>query len=319
MQNKNFRKTAVLFLILTLGFLPALSYACENGEGNGQSENNKNQNSYKNNDKREEQKERKEEKDENKSCRKAFKGLFKSGNLGNKSSDFYVDCLKPFGFEAKYVGTASSTPETPDTTAPVISDLSITPATTTATITWYTNERSDSTVFWSTSAGVNINSSSTPSASNNNKTKNHRIVLNNLTASTTYFVIVRSRDSSSNTAISSETSFKTKSPIPITPVPDTTSPTISNVVTQVSTSTIQVSWNTNEPANSKIYYSTSTDFDVNATSTSSFMENVALVLNHLLSLVGLLPQTVYHLIVQSIDGSGNATTTQVLTTTTTSI
>jgi hypothetical protein len=105
--------------------------------------------------------------------------------------------------------------------------------------------------------------------------------------------------------------------------PDTTAPVITNISTNhiasttASSSIIQVSWNTNEPATSRVYYSTSSDVSVGATSTS-FIANLALRFSHLLSLINLLPDTVYYLFVRSVDGAGNATSTPVFTATTTS-
>jgi|SRR3989344_1460524 len=323
------RKITTLFLVLMIGLTPALSYANdkENKQDRGNDRQGENhdddddQDDDKGNDKnkserKEDKLERKEIKNENKTCRKAFKNLFRSGNLGRNSADFYIECLKPFGFETKFIGQASSTP---DTTSPIITDLSITPATTTANITWHTDEKSDSTVFWSTSANINIASPSTASTTKNQKTKNHRVVLGNLASSTTYFVIVRSKDTSSNMSNSSETSFQTKTLIVVV---DNVAPFVTDIlVTEVSTSTLKVAWNTNEPATSRIYYGTSTvdatnELDLNAISTS-FIENLTLKLNHLISIVSLLPQTIYHIVIRSIDGSGNATTTASFATTTT--
>ncbi|OHA89378.1 MAG: hypothetical protein A3B03_00105 [Candidatus Zambryskibacteria bacterium RIFCSPLOWO2_01_FULL_42_41] len=326
-MNQLIRKGAALslILILGLGFFPTLSYA-NNGNGNGkgkghnerekQSQHLTNLGRHDNDDdnNKSDKSDRKDERNTNKLCRKAFKNLFKFRNLGNNSVNFYVECLRIVGFEATFTGQISST--TPDTTAPIITNLSTAPATTTAIITWHTNEKSNSTVFWSTSPGIDINSSSIPSASESAKIKNHNITITGLTASTTYYLIARSKDNAGNTGTSSEISFHTNIPIPVPP--DVIPPVITNVATPVGTSTINVSWNTNEPATSKIFYSTSSDIDINATSTN-FMENLTLTLNHLISLVGLLPQTVYHLMIRSVDGSGNATTTPLLTATTTSI
>src|SRR3989344_5398383 len=315
MINQLIRKgTALsLVLILGLGLFPTLSYA-NNGNGKEKGHNEGERQSQRLNNPGHHDSDRKDERNANKSCRKAFKNLFKSRNLGNNNVNFYIECLRSVGFEATFTGQISST--TPDTTAPIITNLSTAPATTTAIITWHTNEKSDSTIFWGTSPGVDINSSSTQSASESAKIKNHEITITSLTASTTYYLIARSRDNTGNTGASSEISFHTTVTIPVPA--DTIAPNITNIATQVGSTTMQVSWNTDEPATSKIFYSTSSDLDINATSTS-FIENLTLTLSHLISLVGLLPQTVYHLIIRSVDGSGNVATTPLLTATTTSI
>ncbi|KKR30018.1 MAG: Dan4p [Parcubacteria group bacterium GW2011_GWC1_39_8] len=320
-MNQFSKRLMAFSLILMLGLTPALSYANNSNESEN-NRNNKHQKVERENEDHDDEDEHgrenkhkkdKSEKNANKLCRKAFNNLFKYKGFGSNSTDFFIECLRPFGFEARFTGTTSST--TPDTKAPVIYNLSITPATTTATITWLTDEKSDGTVFWSTSTGINTTSSSTASITNSHNTKNHRMVLENLTASTTYFVIVRSKDKASNTATSTETSFKTHSPVVNI---DNTPPVVSNISTEVGTSTIKVSWQTNEPATSKLFYSTSTNPDVTASSTS-FIANFALVLNHLISLTDLLPQTIYYLVIQSVDGHGNSTTSSSFATTTNSI
>jgi hypothetical protein len=86
--------------------------------------------------------------------------------------------------------------------------------------------------------------------------------------------------------------------------PDTTDPVLSFLSTSVGTSTVDVSWVTNEPATSKIYYSTTSPIVKTAT-TTSVMENTFLVTNRMLHISGLSPNTLYYLIVESTDGSNN--------------
>jgi len=100
-------------------------------------------------------------------------------------------------------------------------------------------------------------------------------------------------------------------------VVDNVAPTVSNIVTAVSTSSANVSWNTNEQATSRVYYSTSSA--ITSTSSTNFIENLTLKVSHLLSIAGLLPDTVYYFIIRSVDGSGNATTTPSFTATTTAL
>jgi Purple acid Phosphatase, N-terminal domain len=215
---------------------------------------------------------------------------------------FIWDCFLPFGIHKKFRGTASSTT---DTIAPIITRLSIRPNTQRAVVTWRTDEQSDSTIFWSTSANVDVNSSSTASIKKDGRVKAHRILIENLTASTTYYLIVRSKDTSGNINSSSETSFVTKALIP-----DHTPPVISAVATLVSTSTIHVSWRTNENASSRVYYGTSAGLDVNA-STTSFVETSTLSKEHTLSVNNLASSTTYYLSAESKDSSNNRSVTPV--------
>lgn len=93
-----------------------------------------------------------------------------------------------------------------------------------------------------------------------------------------------------------------------TTTPDITAPVISGVVsTSTTATTTQINWLTNELANSKVWYSTST-LVVAATPTASASSS-DYVWNHSISLSGLTASTTYHYLVTSIDKSGNTATT----------
>jgi len=91
--------------------------------------------------------------------------------------------------------------------------------------------------------------------------------------------------------------------------PDTIPPVISNIAaTSTASTTAMVTWNTNEIATSLIFYSTTTPVDINSTSTP-FVFNPALATTHSLNLTGLIPNTLYHFVLQSADASNNISTT----------
>lgn len=92
----------------------------------------------------------------------------------------------------------------------------------------------------------------------------------------------------------------TPTPTPtFTPTPDTTAPSISNVVISgVSDSSVTITWQTNESANSKINYGTSTSY-------GSSKDNGDMTTSHSLTLTDLSVNTSYHGQIQSSDGSGN--------------
>ncbi len=93
----------------------------------------------------------------------------------------------------------------PDTTPPVISNVQSTSITSSsAAITWTTDENSDSVVDYGTSPGNYTNT-----ASDATLVTSHNVPLSGLTASTTYYYIVTSTDASSNTATSTEFNFTT--------------------------------------------------------------------------------------------------------------
>ena len=104
------------------------------------------------------------------------------------------------------------TPPPPgDTMAPVISGVSATStASTTASVTWTTNEPADSTVWYATSTPVSTTTASSTSSAA--LVTGHSIDLSELSASTLYYYFVGSKDSALNTATSTESSFTTLAP-----------------------------------------------------------------------------------------------------------
>lgn len=81
------------------------------------------------------------------------------------------------------------------------------PATTTAQVTWSTNEVATSKVYYGTTTPLVLNSAAR--VSNSSLVTSHSLELINLTASTTYNMVVESSDGAVNTATSSESSFAT--------------------------------------------------------------------------------------------------------------
>jgi hypothetical protein len=125
--------------------------------------------------------------------------------------------LGPSGFDTDYgygrvnayaaLGLSGTTGGggTPDTTAPSISNVQATGVTDSgATITWNTDEPSDSVVRYGTSAD-----SLSTTVSDTALVTSHSIALTGLSASTTYYYEVQSTDGSGNAAVSSVQSFTT--------------------------------------------------------------------------------------------------------------
>lgn len=239
--------------------------------------------------------------------------IFKNGS--STPSD---NCTLPWGINMNWwwlFGNHGTTTPPADTTAPAISNVRAWPFLRAAFISWVTDEPSDSAVFWSTSSPVDVNSSSTPHREQSFRSRNHQMIIPGLSATTTYYAIVRSRDAAGNTAYSPEFSFTTGG-APTTPPPaDTTAPVISGVSLSVSTSTMSVAWTTNENASSRVFYSTSTPVTA-STSTTAYVESGTLLTNHNVTLSGLATSTTYYIRVQSADAAGNTQTSGEFSTTT---
>jgi len=198
-------------------------------------------------------------------------------------------------------GSGDGDDDDDDTTAPILSGVASQPATTTAEIRWSTDENATGQVWYSSVSPVTTNSPAL-SVQTDTLTEDHSFILSSLTASTTYYYMIVSRDASFNFATSSEQSFITLSDsVP----PDTTVPTISNIVATAATTSAQVLWDTDEDSNSVIYFDTTTPIDPD---TAFKVESASLITSHSLALSNLTASTTYHYIVTSTDGAGNIAT-----------
>ncbi|MBI3633203.1 MAG: fibronectin type III domain-containing protein [Candidatus Vogelbacteria bacterium] len=196
----------------------------------------------------------------------------------------------------------SSAPVTPDTTAPVVSVVSSTAATSTAAVSWMTNESATSKIYFGTMAPFDPSAMTTSTMMDGAFVTSHSLALSGLTASTTYYFVVESKDASNNVGTSSQVMFAT---LPI--AMDTTPPVITSVSSVVSSSTATITWMTNEAASSKVYYSLSSSVDVTA-STTLAMADTSLVTSHSINLSGLGSAATYHFVVESKDASNNIAT-----------
>jgi hypothetical protein len=178
-----------------------------------------------------------------------------------------------------------------DTAPPVISGVAGSNVTaSSATITWTTNEASDTQVEYGKTTSYG-----SLTTLNTSKVTSHSQSLSGLTGSTLYHFRVMSKDAAGNAAVSGDFTFTTLTP------PDTTPPVISKVGTpSISASTATVSWNTDESADSQVEYGTTTAYG------SSTTLNSAMITSHSQSLSGLSAGTVYHYRVRSRDAAGNA-------------
>lgn len=175
-----------------------------------------------------------------------------------------------------------------------------------ATLKWNTDLRSNTMVWYSTTAGVDTTKD--PNIKRGDRTKKHKIELNRLAPDTTYYAVVGSANSI-GLVKSAEMSFTTNNtgtvtPTP-TPVPDTKAPVISDIETRINKNNVVISWETDEPSSSKVFYAGATPVNVDASSTLSVSSD-SLVKKHIVQVPSLTSNTLYHFILKSVDASNNA-------------
>jgi len=110
----------------------------------------------------------------------------------------------PSGEVSIYVSAGGSSSS--DTTGPVISSVASSTTQITATVTWTTDESSDSRVHYGTSSGVYLTSTTSATL-----VTSHSVGLTNLSPSTQYYYVVVSADATGNISTSTEKTLLTAS------------------------------------------------------------------------------------------------------------
>lgn len=101
--------------------------------------------------------------------------------------------------------TATTTDTTASTTSPVISDITVTPSDTGATISWMTDQSADSQILFGTTTNY-----TDATMFDSNLVTNHTQVINGLMQGTTYhFQIVSSNSSTTSSGMSADQTFTT--------------------------------------------------------------------------------------------------------------
>ncbi|MDP9050626.1 MAG: fibronectin type III domain-containing protein [Acidobacteriota bacterium] len=190
--------------------------------------------------------------------------------------------------------TGTSTP------GPVISSIAVSSiSSTSAVITWSTDQPSTSLVNFGTTTGYGSSSGLIASL-----VTAHSVTLTGLTAGTPYNFDVISANSSAVSSVSGNVTFTTTS---VTSKP----PVISNVATtNVSQTAATVTWTTDQPSSSQVDYGTTTGYG----SSSGLM--ATLVTTHSVTLAGLTAGTTYNFDVTSANAASQSTTSPNATVTT---
>jgi len=175
-----------------------------------------------------------------------------------------------------------------DHTNPIITSVLIPEAsifTDQATITFDTDELSNSTIIYSVDQSFNL------TKENTSMVEDHRVILSNLDPNTNYSFKVKAEDFDANEATPDTIySFTTKQG------PLISSVLVSSVVNQKAT----IEWMTNTNSTSKVYYSSSPNMDNVQTK-----ESLSLVQNHKITLDALSQNTIYYFYLESRDESEN--------------
>jgi Immunoglobulin I-set domain len=176
-----------------------------------------------------------------------------------------------------------------DTTPPVISGIASSGVTANAaTVTWTTDEPSDSTVEYGASTAYGA------SATNAARVISHSLALSGLVASTTYHFRVKSRDAAGNLAISGDQTFTT------TAAGGGSAPVISVLSTGgVTTGGATVTWTTDSAGDTQVEYGASASYG------NSTPLNPTRATSHTATLTGLAAGAMYHFRVKSRDAAGN--------------
>lgn len=212
---------------------------------------------------------------------------------------FSVPCnFLPYGIWKKidHGTTTPPVPPTPDTTAPVISNITTSGITTTsALVSWTTNEAA----YGQFAYGTTTDYSTTTSWSGTTATGYSQAVTG-LTASTIYHFQIRAKDAAGNTATSTDLTLTTSA------APDITPPVISSLGSgSIASTTAAINWTTDEPATSKVYYGTTTPLNLLG---ASFIADSSLVTSHSKTLSSLTASTTHYYIAVSSDAAGNTAT-----------
>ncbi len=195
------------------------------------------------------------------------------------------------GAEAASAVFTFTTASGPDTLAPLIANVSADNLTSSsAQITWETNELSDSQVEYGLTTAYDA-----LSPLDTSRVTQHAVLLTNLLADTTYHFRVKSKDAAGNLAVSGDFTL-------VTPAGDVTPPLISNVTAgNITAHSAEIRWRTSEPGDSQVDYGLNKGYD------HSSALDTSRVFEHLVVLTGLRPGKTYTYQVKSRDAAANLT------------
>ncbi|MGD0797102.1 MAG: fibronectin type III domain-containing protein [Acidobacteriaceae bacterium] len=225
--------------------------------------------------------------------------LIDQTHLGSNGYEFVAQQVAAW-FDTQFPWNFT-TPGTNTTPPPVITAVTASSITSTsAVVTWTTDQPSSSLVNFGTTTGYGSASTLNPAL-----VTAHSVAISGLTAGTTYDFDVVSANSGGISSTSSNSSFMTTAQA-------STPPVVANVATSnISQTSVTVTWTTDQPSSSLVNYGTTTGYG------SSSGLSTALVTAHSVTLTGLTAGTAYDFDVVSANAASQSTTSSNSTVTTT--
>jgi hypothetical protein len=187
-----------------------------------------------------------------------------------------------------------------DMSAPLISSVvSTAVVSTTANVSWMTNEAATTRVYYSTVSPVAT--ATAPFQELSGSRTSHSVSLSPLAAGTIYYLLIVAVDAAGNMS-SMPTALTTPT------LADTAAPLISNVVSSgVGSTTANISWMTNEATIGRVYYGTTNPLLLSGSAVAAV---TVFATNQNVHLHSLSPNTTYHYVVVASDtANNNATST----------
>lgn len=175
-----------------------------------------------------------------------------------------------------------------DTQAPALTNIVANNLTmNSAQIEWNSDEPADSQVEYGLTTSYGSSTTLNTALANS-----HSVALSGLSANTLYHYRVRSKDAAGNLAVSNDFTFTTAR--------DTQAPALTSIAANnLTMTTAQIVWNSDEPADSQIEYGLTTSYGV------STPLDLTMVTAHAITLSNLTANTLYHYRVRSKDTAGN--------------
>lgn len=193
-----------------------------------------------------------------------------------------------------------------DETAPEVLSFTVDPATSTADFSVELDEVAQVRLFVSPTPGFNRTTSGVIEETSTEYLTEHHFMIDGLSPDTEYYYLISYRDESHNGGRTTENSFMTDAET------DTSSPVISSIETDIGTSSITVSWATDEPATSAIYTATSSGFGLTDAGVV-LTDTTGLSTDHELTITGLSASTTYYHRIVTEDAEANETVSDELT------